>query len=113
LSDDRLPTELWVSAHLRRCSAAGTPAVLVRRGEAGRGSVILKLNQLADGCRILTQARDLAGRLGWLAALGGQLVPEAEADAYIARAVDRDPDLWVVEIEDRQGRHPFDGKLIG
>ena len=75
--------------------------------------MILKLNQLADGCRILTQARDLAGQLGWLAALGGQLVPEAEADAYIARAVDRDPDLWVIEIEDRQGRHPFDGKLIG
>jgi len=112
MSDDRLPTELWVSAHLRRCSATGTPAVLVRRGEAERGSVLLKLNQLAAGCRILTQARDLAGELGWLAALGGQLVAEAEADAYIARAVDRDPDLWVIEIEDRQGRHPFDGKLI-
>jgi hypothetical protein len=113
LTDDRLPTELWVMAHLRRCSATATPAVLVRRGEPERGTVLLKLNLLGAGWRILTQARDLDGRLGWLAALGGQPVPEVEADAYIARAVVRDPDLWVIEIEDRHGRHPFDGNLIG
>jgi hypothetical protein len=112
LSEDRLPTELWVQVHLRRCSAAATPAVLVRRGEPERGAVVLKLNQLEAGCRILTQARDLDGNLGWLAALGGKLVPEAEADAYIGRAVGRDPDLWVIEIEDRGGRNPFDGKMI-
>ncbi len=112
MSDDRLPTELWVQAHLRRCFAAAIPAVLARRGEPDRGTVLLKLNQIEAGCRILTQARDLDGRLGWLAALGGQLVPETDADAYIARAVERDPDLWVIEIEDRSGRNPFEGKLI-
>jgi hypothetical protein len=112
LSDDRLPTELWVQAHLRRCSAAAVPAMLVRRGEPERGTVLLKLNLLESGCRILTQARDLDGQLGWLAALDGRLVPEMEADAYIGRAVNRDPDLWVIEIEDRAGRNPFDGKLI-
>ena len=48
-----------------------------------------------------------------MAALGGRLVAEPEADAYIARAVERDPDLWVIEIEDRSGGNPFDGKLIG
>jgi hypothetical protein len=113
LSEERLPTELWVQAHLRRCSVDATPAALLRRGESERGTVLLKLNQIEAGCRILTQARDLEGRLGWLAALGGKLVPETEADAYIARAVERDPDLWVIEIEDRNGRNPFDGKLIG
>jgi hypothetical protein len=112
LSEDRLPTELWVQAHLRRLSAEATPVALVRRGERERGTVLLKLNLLEGGCRILTQARDVDGRLGWLAALAGKLVPEAEADAYIARAVERDPDLWVIEIEDRAGRNPFDGKLI-
>ena len=113
MSEERLPTELWVQAHLRRCSVEATPAMLLRRGEPERGTVLLKLNQIEAGCRILTQARDIDGQLGWLAALGGKLVPEAEADAYVARAVDRDPDLWVIEIEDRAGRNPFDGKLIG
>jgi hypothetical protein len=112
LSEERLPTELWVQIHLRRCSVDATPVALLRRGEPERGTVLLKLNQIEAGCRILSQARDLEGRLGWLAALGGKLVPEAEADAYIARAIDRDPDLWVIEIEDRTGRNPFDGKVI-
>ena len=40
------------------------------------------------------------------------MLASPQADAYIARAVERDPDLWVIEIEDRNGRNPFDGKLI-
>lgn len=112
MSDDRLPTDLWVMAHVRRLSAEGTPVVVVRKGEAKGGTLLLKLNQLAEGCRVLSQARDLDGNLGWLAAFQGALVAEAEADAYIARAVARDPDLWVVEIEHRDGWHPFEGKLL-
>ncbi len=107
MSDGRLPTELWLMAGLRRCSAEAVPAVVVRRGEKQSGTVILKINQLADGCRILTQGRDLDGELTWFAALDGALIEEREADAYIDRATSRDPDVWVVEIEHREGWHPF------
>ena len=110
--DDRLPTDVWVMAHVRRCNDEGMPATVARRGEAKGGTLILKINQLEHGCRVLSQARDLDGNLGWLAAFKGALVPEAEADAYIARAVQRDPDLWIVEVEDRAGRHPFEGKVL-
>lgn len=110
--DGRLPTALWVNAHIRRCHADGIMVVLARRGSEHGGSVLLKINQLDAGCRVLSQTRDLDGALAWLAAMEGKLVPEAEADAYIERAVQRDPDLWVVEIEDREGRHPFEGKLL-
>ena len=112
MDDDRIPTDVWVMAHVRRCNAEGIPVVVARRGEAKGGTLLLKLNQLELGCRVLSQQRDLEGRLGWLAAFKGELVPEAEADAYIARAVSRDPDLWVVEIEDREGKHPFEGKVF-
>lgn len=112
MTDDRLPTELWVMAHVRRCTADGMPVAVVRRGEAMGGTLLLVVNQLEHGCRVLSQARDLDGKMGWLAAFDGALVPAAEADAYVARAVDRDPDLWVVEIEDRDGRHPFEGDVF-
>ena len=112
MSDERLPTDVWVMAHVRRCSAEGIPVTVARKGEAKGGTLLLKVNQLDQGCRVLSQARDLDGRLGWLAAFKGALVEEAEADAYIARAVARDPDLWVVEVEDRDGNHPFDGKVF-
>jgi hypothetical protein len=112
LRDYSLRTEVWLMAHVRRCQVRGIPVTIARKGEAGRGTVVLKINQLEHGCRVLSQARDVDGRLGWLAAFQGALVPEPEADAYIARAVKRDPDLWVVEIEDREGRHPFEGKVL-
>lgn len=111
--DDRLPTHLWVMAEVRRCLAEGTPVVVARRGERQGGGLLVKLNLLEQGCRVLTQVRDLDGRLAWMPALEGRLVPDAEADAYIERAVRRDPDLWVVEVEDRQGRNPFEGRIVG
>ena len=45
-------------------------------------------------------------------AVKGGWVAESEADAYIRRAVDRDPDVWVIEVEDRSKNNPFEGKLI-
>ena len=110
--DDRLPAELWIKAHIRRCITDNIPAVVVHRGEKNSGMLILKLNQLDAGVKVLSQTRDMEGAIAWMPALGGKLVPEAEADAYIERAVKRDPDVWVVEIEDREGRHPFEGKLL-
>jgi hypothetical protein len=110
--EHRLRSEIWIMAHVRRCVADGIPVTVVRKGEAERGTLILKLNQLDRDVRVLSQARDVDGRLGWLVAFDGAAVSEADADAYIARAIKRDPDLWVVEIEDREGRHPFEGRLL-
>ena len=58
-SDGRLPSELWIKAHLRRCFAEGLPATVIHRGEKNSGTLILKINQLDAGCRVLNQTRDL------------------------------------------------------
>lgn len=110
--EDRLPTDVWVKAHLRRCHAESIPVVVVHKGDATGGTVLLKVLQRDAGCRVLSQMRDMEGRLGWLSALGEGPVVEADADAYIARAVARDPDVWVIEVESRDGSHPFEGKML-
>jgi hypothetical protein len=111
MDDARLPTSLWVMAVVRRCNAEGRPVMVVRRGEPSGGLVLLKLNRLDGTLEVLTQQREPdSGALGWFTALGGKPAPEAEAEAYIARALKRDPDLWVIEVEDRRGENPFPGR---
>lgn len=112
MSVARLSTSVWLSAHLRRLDRDGIPYYIAQRGADESGAVIIKQNALSDGCRVLTQMRDEKGMLGWLAALDGKWVDEAEADAYIRRAMTRDPDCWVVEIEDAQKRNPFEENIF-
>lgn len=61
---------------------------------------------------MFTQSRNLDGALAWLPALNGDAVAERDADNFIDRQVGYDPDVWVVEIEDKQGRRWFEGDLI-
>ena len=112
MSDDRLPTGLWLEAQLRRLTEKGTSYYIANKGAYASGTILLKLNTIENGCLVLTQIRDLNGALSWMNALKTERVAEPEADAYIRRAVDRDPDLWVIEIDDRTGVNPFEGKTV-
>ncbi|GJL84633.1 MAG: hypothetical protein DHS20C02_04080 [Micavibrio sp.] len=113
MSGERIPTGLIVEGQLRRLTSESIPAYVINRGAYAGGLILLKINTIEEGCTVLIQQRDLDGELGWMSALGGEsTVAESEADAYIARAVDRDPDLWVIEVEDRERRNPFEGKVI-
>jgi len=109
--DNRLTTDLWVSAHLRLGNSQGIPMMVVHKGDRTRGTVLLKINRLDGFCRVLTQVRHL-GRLAWATGTGPGHVPEAEADRYVARQLHTDPDLWVIEIEDRLDRHWFEGVVL-
>lgn len=109
--DDRLPSGLWVSAHVRAANAQGACMTIARKGDPDRGVILLKINRLDRSFEVLSQVRR-DERLVWLRATGPVPVDEPTADAYIARQIKYDDDLWVVEVDDRQGRHWFDGPVI-
>ncbi len=112
MTEARLPSDIQVMATVRRCNSQGLFAAILHRGDDWGGAIIVKINLLDGTSKVLTQSRDLDGKIAWLAANQGQVLSEADATTYIDRQVGRDPDLWVVEIEDREGRNPFDGKTV-
>jgi hypothetical protein len=86
----RLKSGIWVKALIRRCDLAAIPI----------------------GCSVLTQARGRDGELVWMRATGPGPVAEPDADAYIARQRGRDPDIWVLEIENGSAEPLVDGRII-
>jgi len=99
-----LSTDIWVAALIRRAELAGAFAMVLRKGDARAGAVLVKvLNRQAGETRLYAEATRGDGERVWMQPSLG--VGEAELDGYAERAARIDPDLWVVEIDDRQGRH--------
>jgi hypothetical protein len=107
-----LTTRLWVHAQVRLCDRAFIPATVVRSGDPDAGAVLVKVNRFEAGVTVYAQTNTLDGEFAWSRGTGPNPVPEADADAYIARQVGRDPDLWVLEIEDRKGTYELMGKIV-
>jgi hypothetical protein len=101
----RLTAEFWVQAYLARLRLADIPAFVVARGDATAGAVAVKVSTLDGQAAAFTRAWDGEGRRVWARLCEGA---EAEVDAALGRQRRFDPDLWVVEVEDRQGRSLLD-----
>jgi hypothetical protein len=102
----RLAAEFWVAAYLTRLRLADVAAYVVKRGEAGAGAVLVKSSTLDGQARAFQRSFDpMTGDRVWMLLAEGD---EATVDAIIARQRGRDPDLWVIEVEDRAGRTLLD-----
>ena len=112
MAEAALKAEIWVKAQIKLCDRNVIPAVISRRGDPDAGTVLLKLNRLEDGCQVLTQVRTAEGDRAWMRGTGDTPVPEIDADTYIERQLKFDPDIWVLEIEDPEGRYELDGKIV-
>lgn len=96
---------------MRRLNARGIAYYMAQKGAYDRGTVLLKIALLDGTCRLLTQQRDLDGTLQWIDVVNEGRPAEKKADEYIARAKARDPDVWIIEIESREGINFFAEEL--
>ena len=102
----RLTAQFWVQAYLTRLRLQDIPAFVVAHGDDTAGAVLVKLATLDGRAVAFQRSFDLlSGQRAWVELAAGA---EPEVDAAVARQRGFDPDLWVIEVEDRQGRHLLD-----
>jgi hypothetical protein len=101
----RLTSDFWVQAYIARLRIADIPAFLVARGDATAGAVLVKLNTLNGRARLHGRVLGPDWTPVWSVLADG---PEADVDAAVARQRRSDPDLWLIEVEDRLGRTLLD-----
>ena len=107
-----LSSDLWVSALIRRAELAGAFATVARKGDARAGTVIVKAFDTSNRrARLYREAFGADGDRLWIQPVESDF--ESELDAWIQRQAGYDPDIWVVEIEDREGRHFITEKVAG
>jgi len=98
----RLTAEFWVQAYLNRLRLKGIPAFVTSKGDATAGNVLVKNNTLNGQARVFQRSFNADGARIWVILTEGA---ETDVDQSLARQRGFDPDLWIIEVEDKQGRH--------
>jgi len=110
----RLKTSLWVAAYLRRCQVEGAFAVVRRRGAEEAGAVFVRISRLDGTSDLFGPAPQSAldtsrgADRSFTASLAQLPAPDAAVEAYLAREIKFDPDVWIVEVENTDGRNFLD-----
>ncbi|MFN3278829.1 MAG: DUF1491 family protein [Paracoccus hibiscisoli] len=106
MADIRLAASLWVAAYLARLAQANIPAYVLARGDDTAGAIAVKCAHLDGTAALWMREWDMdSDTRPWIAVQTG---PERDIDAAIARQRSRDRDLWVLEVEARDGRTLLD-----
>ncbi len=102
----RLTADFWVKAYLTRLRLANIPVFVTAKGDATAGTVMVKMNTLNGQARAYQRSFDLdTGERVWVVLVDGA---ERDVDTALEKQKSFDPDLWVIEVEDRDGRHLLD-----
>ncbi len=97
-----LKTSIWAPALIRRAETGGAFATVLRRGDPDAGAVLILVRTLDGEAVLYRSMRDMDGSRIWHPK---GPTDETSLETDIRKAMVSDPDLWVVEIEDRKGRH--------
>ena len=111
MTEARIKAGIWVQTALRLGNASGRYGVVLRRGDPDAGGVLVVLRG-RDGMVVLGRITTAGGEAAWLRGTGPAPVTEADADAYVARRVRSDPDLWVLEFDSPDLLPPFEARMV-
>ena len=112
MTEPRLKAGIWASAALRRAHQLGRSGMVLRRGDPDAGGVLVVLRERGGTMVVLSQARTSDGESAWIRGTGAAPTDQAAVDAYVARQVARDPDLWVLEIDGPDLVPPFEALIL-
>jgi hypothetical protein len=108
----RLKSSIWVAAYLRRCQTEGIFGAVRRRGAEEAGAVFVKVALLDGNAMLYVPAPQTVYDSRPIERIftptSPQPLPEASVEARLVKEIRFDPDVWIVETEDRAGRHFLD-----
>lgn len=109
----RVTSDIYARALMRRAQNAGAFATLARRGAAEAGVIHVLVDDLDGnltlyGPSIAWREREPEGLDDRRFAPVLATRERAEVEARLTREASFDPDFWVVEVEDREGRSFID-----
>lgn len=111
MAEARVKAGLWVQVALRLGNGSGRYGAVLRKGDPDAGGILVVLRG-PSGQSVLSQVRAGDGEPAWLRATGAGPVDQEAVDAYVARQLRFDPDLWVLEFESPDLLPPFEAKLV-
>ncbi|MDB2390611.1 DUF1491 family protein [Alphaproteobacteria bacterium] len=103
----RVKSGMLVAAALRYASQELIDCVLVRRGDDDAGAIFIHISTGPDQHKILARILDFDGIYSWQAITGDDWVDNATASARLDKEIGRDPDAFVLAVDDPKGRNPF------
>ncbi|GLQ35043.1 GTP-binding protein [Amylibacter marinus] len=98
----KVTSDFWVGAYRRRLGMLNIPVFITARGDATAGAILIKLNTLDGNAELFQRSFDLDGARIWVTLAQGS---DRDIDEMVRKQRQFDPDIWVIEVEDRAGRH--------
>ena len=103
-----LRADIWVAAYLRRVSVEGAFATLRRRGAAEAGAIFVMVDHLDGRVALFEPAPSDDGERRWIRAHAAEWIDSLDAEARLQRQLRFDPDIWIVDVDSRDGAHWLD-----
>jgi hypothetical protein len=108
----RLKTDILARALVRESARDGRSAMVLRKGDATAGGILVVLISRTGEGVVLSQTRTPEGDPAWIRTSGPSPLRAQDMQAFLERQMKYDPDLWVLEIESDDFSPPFQATLL-